>query len=242
MRVGVGVLTFNHLTPRPRAALVPATELRADLQDEVGESREQDFKRCWESIAKTGYPAEIHLLTNGSTDGTEDVVRELGGIVDNGNPQIWYGNQRLVEAMGDVDLCVLSADDLEYEKNWLRRLVSFIENGPDDIALYSCQMEPVWGWNTPTETVKAGGETALIRNSVPGSSWAFRREDWETWMGPFPQVMPGEDLQICQKIQAEGKRMAALDLVEHIGVEHSAWGNQSHLTAEPLDKEAWGLA
>ena len=219
MRVGVGVLTFNH----------------------IQHGREEDFRRTWESIQNTDYPAELHLLTNGSTDGTAEKVQELGGIVDNQNPQIWYGNTRLIEAMGDVDLCVLSADDLEYQDGWLRRLVSFIENGPDDIALYSCQMEPVWSWNTPTEMIEAGGEKALVRGSVPGSSWAFRRSDWEEWMGPFPQIMPGEDLEICNRIKAQGKRMAALDLVEHIGIERSAWGNSSHLSAQPLDKEAWGL-
>jgi hypothetical protein len=60
-------------------------------------------------------------------------------------------------------------------------------------------------------------------------------------MGPFPQIMPGEDLEICKRIQAKGKRMVALDLCEHIGIERSAWGNTSHLSATPLDKEAWGL-
>ena len=135
----------------------------------------QDFKRTWSSIAKTGYAAELHLLTNGSTDGTEERVAELGGIVDNGDPRIFYGNTRLIEAMGDVDLFVLSADDLVYERNWLRRLVRFIEDAPEDIALFSCQMEPVWGWNTPRVLLECGGEKGLVRDSVPGSSWAFRR-------------------------------------------------------------------
>lgn len=219
MKIGVGVLTFDH----------------------IKHGRQDDFARCWESIAATGYPAEIHLLTNGSTDGTENMVRELGGIVDNGNSQIWYGNKRLIEAMGDVDLIVLSADDLEYEEGWLRRLVSFIESAPEDVALFSVQMEPVWGWNTPHELIEAGGEKGLVRDSLPGSSWAFRRSDWENWMGPFLQVMPGEDLQVCQRIKRKGKRMVALDMVEHLGIERSAWGNTSHLSAEPLDKAAWGL-
>lgn len=219
MRVGVGVLTFDHIRT----------------------GRQEVFERTWESIAKTGYPAELYLLTNGSTDGTEDRVRELGGIVDNGNSQIWYGNTRLIEAMGDVDLCVLSADDLLYPEGWLRRLVSFIEAAPKEIVLTTLQMEPVWIWNTPTARVKCGGEKALIRNSVPGSSWAFRRKDWEDWMGPFPKMMPCEDLEICKKINVEGKLQAALDIVTHIGEENSAWGNESYKNATPLDRKEWGL-
>ena len=207
----------------------------------IQHGREQDFKRTWASIAKTGYAAELHLLTNGSTDGTEERVAELGGIVDNGDSRIYYGNTRLIEAMGDVDLCVLSADDLVYERNWLRRLVRFIEAAPEDIALFSCQLEPVWGWNTPRELLTCGGEKGLVRDSVPGSSWAFRRTDWDNWMGPFPKMMPGEDLEICNRVKALGKRMVALDLVEHVGVERSAWGNKSHETAEALDRAAWGL-
>src|SRR5262245_60292743 len=117
MRVGVGVLTYNHIST----------------------GRQDDFDRTWESIERTGHPAEIHLLTNGSTDGTDQIVESLGGTVDDGDSRIWYGNTKLIEAMGDVDLCVLSADDLEYPENWLRRLLSFVEAGPDDVALYSCQ-------------------------------------------------------------------------------------------------------
>ena len=122
--------------------------------------------------------------------------------MDNGNPQIWYGNTRLIEAMGDVDLCVLSADDLVYPRRLAAPAgLASSRTRPEDIALFSCQMEPVWGWNTPRETISAGGEMGLVRDSVPGSSWAFRRADWEQWMGPFPRMMPGEDLEICQKVQ-----------------------------------------
>jgi glycosyltransferase involved in cell wall biosynthesis len=205
--------------------------------------REEDFRRTLASILEgSGHQAELQICTNGSTDGTGEIVKELGGFVDNADSRIWYGNTRLIEALKDNDLIVLSADDLEYRKGWLANLVNFIEAAPDDIALFSCYMEPVWEWNQPIERVEYGGQEALIRQSVCGSSWAFRSEDWFDWMGPFEEIMPGEDLKVCKKTAAQGKRMAALDLAEHIGVERSAWGNQSHLTAQPLDREEWGLA
>lgn len=228
MRVGVGVLTFDHIRT----------------------GRQDDFRRTWESIARTGHSAEIHLLTNGSTDGTEDVVRELGGIVDNRDNRIWYGITKLIEMMGDVDLIYLSADDIEYTEGWLGRLVSFIEDAPRDVYLFSALMEPVYDWNKPRQRMTCGGEVGLIRDSVCGSSWAFRRTDWEEWMGPLPdlQGQPGEDLLVCRKVRHHGRetgqgggRIAALDLSEHIGEERSAWGNESFRQARPLDRRKWGL-
>lgn len=219
MKVGVGVLTYDHLRT----------------------GRQEDFEETWRTIHETGYEAEIKLLTNGSSDGTEKVVKKLGGIVDNHDDRVFYGYTRLIEELRHNDLIVISADDLRYQPNWLERLVSFVQEAPDDIVLFSCMMEPSWPWNRPSETVEHGGEKALIRASLPGASWAFHSEQWFDWIGPYPQIMPGEDLAICERIRHHGKRMAALDLTEHIGEERSAWGNKSFEHAQPLNKEAWGL-
>lgn len=218
MRTGVGLLTF----------------------DVFRTGREADFWKTYHSIKEEPWD-EFVVLTNGSTDGTEDVVRELGGIVDDGDSRIFYGNTKLIEALRENDLIVLSADDLLYEEGWLERLVSFMEDAPKSIALSSAYMEPLWTWNEPRGVVNYGGERALIRDSVCGSSWCFRTKDWFDWMGPFEETMPGEDLLVCRRIAQRGKKMAALDLCEHIGQEHSAWGNESHLTARPLDKAKYGL-
>lgn len=218
MNVGIGVLTFNHKTT----------------------GREADFWRTWNSVKDAGAD-EVVVLTNGSTDGTEDVVRELGGIVDDTDSRIFYGNAKLIEALSGNDLIVLTADDLEYEEGWLERLKAFAEEMPPHIALLSAYMEPVWEWNKPRKTVTYGGELGLVRDSVCGSSWVFRSGDWD-WIGPFPEQMPGEDLVVCQKLAQMGKKVVALDLCEHIGQEHSAWGNQSHLSATSLDREKWGFA
>jgi len=217
--VGVGVLTFDHIRT----------------------GRQEDFWRTWNSIQNTGHEAEILVLTNGSTDGTQDVVRDLGGIVDDTRSEIWYGNQRLVNELAHNDIVVLSADDLEYQDGWLERVVAFVEAAPAEFALLSAYIEPVWDWNQPRTAIEYGGQRAVIRDSVCGSSWIFRGEDWKRWMGPFPRIFPGEDLHICNRVRDRGCTMAALDLVEHIGVERSAWGNQSHTYATPFDRQAWGL-
>ena len=218
MSIGVGLLTFNHKTT----------------------GRESDFWRTYESIKGAGAD-QLVVLTNGSTDGTQDVVRELGGIVDDGDSRVWYGNTKLIEALRGNEWIYLTADDLLHRPGWLGRLRAFCEAAPPNVALVSAYMEPVWDWNRPRKRVTHGCEVGLIRDSVCGSSWCFRSSDWFDWMGPFEQIMPGEDLKVCERIRQNGKKMAALDLTDHIGQERSAWGNTSHLTAEPLDRERWGI-
>ncbi len=217
--IGVGLLTFDHIRT----------------------GREQDFWKTYESIKDEPWDQFV-VLTNGSTDGTEEVVRDLGGIVDETDDHIYYGNNRLVEELRGNDLIVLSADDLLYEEGWLERLQDFMAAAPEAIALSSAYLEPLWEWNQPRGVVNFGGERALVRDSVCGSSWCFRSKDWE-WIGPLPDLdgTPGEDLVTCEKIRALGKKMVALDLCEHIGQEHSAWGNESYLSARPLDAQKYGL-
>ena len=223
LSVGLGILTFNIF--------------------ETG--RETDFQATWQSTEREwcGHNRKRVLLTNGSTDGTQDLVRDLGGIVDDTNDHIYYGNNRLVEELSDCDIVVLSADDLLYHPNWLHRLVRFMEAAPERIALCSAYVEPLWEWNPVTRVAIYGGERALVRQSVCGSSWAFRSKDWGKVLGPLPDLQgaAGEDLEVCQQLRSEGREMAALDLSEHVGQERSAWGNESHLTARPLDTGQWGL-
>jgi hypothetical protein len=109
-----------------------------------------------------------------------------------------------------------------------------------EVAIATLFLEDTWPWNTVRGVLEAGGERALIRDSVPGGCWSFRARDWPL-IGPIPQVMPGEDHAIIQKLEAAGYVFAALDLAEHTGVEHSAWNNQSHTWATPLDRARWGV-
>lgn len=234
MKVGLGVLTYN----------VHQTGRMPDLAQAMGTTEEN---YC-------GHPRERILLTNGSTDATATTVKVYGGVVlEECDSRIWYGNTELIKRLSDNDLIVLSADDLHYRRGWLADLVAFVEAIPPkmvmgtlkmdevpSVPLVSAYMEPIWDWNQPRAVVEYGGQRGLIRDSVCGSSWAFRPSDWE-WMGPFPETMPGEDLQICHRVTGRGLSMAALDLAEHVGQERSAWGNQSHLTARPLDRKLWGL-
>lgn len=201
------------------------------------------LERTLASIERAEHPYELIPLTNGSTDATDKYIRQLGGIVDNGNSQIWYAMQRLVEAAleRNPDLIVLSADDIEYVDGWLARLVSFVEAAPDDVKLTSQFIEAFdYPWAAVQEAVEYGGERALIRNSVPGASWAFRASDANLIL-PIPEKMPGEDLEVSARLRSQGYRLAQLDLGEHIGERQSCWQNMSWKHHPPLDRAKWGL-
>lgn len=219
LTVGLGVLTYN----------------------QIATGRADDF---WQTIETTseefcGYPRNRLVLTNGSTDGTDEVVREVGGVVDNADSSVWYGNTRLIQELRGNDLIVLSADDLAYREGWLRDLVAFFIASPFPLA--SAYLEPLWDWNAIKRVVTYAGQRALVRESVCGSSWIFRPADWFSWMGPFPEHSPGEDLPICARVREHGDEMAALNLCNHVGQERSAWGNRSHEYARPVDPREWGL-
>lgn len=220
MKIGVGVLTWNH-----RAT-----------------GREQMFYDTLLSLTNGGLPVDVVVVTNGSTDGTQDTVRRLGGIVDDTDSRIWYGMQRAIETVIErgADVVLFTADDIVYADGWATRLAAFWQDAPDEVKLCSLILEPMYPWNTIRGTLDAGGLRAILRDSVGGCSWSFRASDWPT-IGPLPQVMPGEDLAVCQKLISQGYYLAAVELGEHVGETQSAWGNQSHLYAQPLDRTRWGL-
>ena len=220
MKIGVGVLTWNHKTT----------------------GREQMFYDTLLSLTNGGLPVDVVIVTNGSTDGTQDTVRRLGGIVDDGNSQIWYGMTRAIEEViaRGADVVLFTADDIVYADGWATQLVAFWQDAPEEVKLCSLILEPVYPWNTIRGTLDAGGLRAILRDSVGGCSWSFRAADWPI-IGPLPQVQPGEDLIIAQKLISQGYYIAQIDCGTHVGEEVSAWGNKSHLYAQPLDRQRWGL-
>ena len=220
MKIGVGVLTWNHKKT----------------------GREQMFYDTLLSLTNGGQAVDVVVVTNGSTDGTEDTVRRLGGIVDDGNSQIWYGMTRAIEEViaRGADLILFTADDIVYAEGWADKLAAFWADAPEEVKLCSLILEPVYPWNTIRGTLDAGGLRAILRDSVGGCSWSFRASDWPT-IGPLPQVQPGEDIEICRKLVSQGYYLAAVDLGDHVGEKVSAWLNESWKYAQPLDRARWGV-
>lgn len=205
-------------------------------------NRQSLFLRTLNSIYDAGHSYSLSIYDNGSKDGTGDIVKGIGGEVNTSdNHTTGHGmNAVVIMAMqSNPDVIVFTADDFEYRKGWLSRLVDFWQNAPADIMMASCYLEPDWDWNKISEIGEAGQRYA-IRDSIPGSNWTFRARDIDK-IFPVREATGGEDLEICRRLRGDGYKLAALDLVKHTGEQESAWGNESWRYAKPLDVAALGF-
>lgn len=217
MKVVVAVLTYNRL----------------DL-----------LKSTLSSIAQADYCHTLLVVDNGSTDGSAEYVKSIGGYCnETGRTSYGYGiNLAVNKALAtQPDLIVFSADDYTYVPGWLRRLVAWWQDVPVGVLITSVNLEPDYPWNSITRCLAAGGERGVLRTSLPGSSWTFRAEDWEA-IGPVREAtLDSEDLEICRRLTGFGYLLAALDLSEHSGERVSACHNMSWTIGKPVDKTKWGL-
>ena len=205
--------------------------------------RDAMFRATLASIEAEQTPHTLDIVTNGSTDRTDVVVRKLGGTVDNRDNRPFYGMElgmRLALAH-EPDIVVLSADDLTYRAGWMDDLTAFWADAPDDIVLASLFLEGTFEWNTVTDALDIGGQRVLIRDSLPSASWSFRARDAHLIL-PLDKVFPGEDLNLSRKLRAAGYRLAALEFAAHTGAQNSAWRNMSWQYEQPLDRQKWGLS
>lgn len=214
MKISVGVLSYN----------------RRDL-----------LVRTLTSLYQGG--VDVFLYDNGSHDGAEQIVKELGGAVNTGaNQSTGHGMNKVIEMAlaANPDVVLFSADDFVYDLDFEEKIVEFWNNAPEDIKLASCYLEPSWDWNNVSQVSDAGGVHYAIRETIPGSNWMFRASDKDLIL-PISEKTGGEDIEICNRLTAQGYRLAALDLVEHTGEFKSAWGNQSWRYSKPLDRKGLGF-
>jgi glycosyltransferase involved in cell wall biosynthesis len=195
------------------------------------------FEQTVDSLSVPG--VRVIPVDNGSDDGTSEIVRGMGGYVSAArNTTCGHGTNLCARvAIGtDADLCVLSDDDMHWQPGWNTELKAWWSEAPNDIVLTGCHLEPVFPWNTVKGREVYGGIPGLLRQSTGAASWSFRRGDWPV-IGPVPQSQQGYgDVPACERLIANGYRIAQLDLATHAGHGRSSWGNRT------IEMHGWDIA
>lgn len=204
--------------------------------------RHELFRRTVRSLADQN-PDQLFIVSNGSDDGTQDYVRDLGGLVVN-DPVSSCGHGMNVTinatAAAGCEFTVFSNDDIDWKPGSLVAMCEFLAAAPADLVLISGLLEDDYPWNTVYERVEYGGHIALIRRTAPGGCWGMRTSDWAK-IRPVPESPGYDDVPACERLGKLGYRVAQLDLCEHIGTEASTWGNGSAAFGKPLDREFWRI-
>lgn len=225
MKVAAAILTYNHISTGRESLF---EETFASIQ-QIGDDRNIEF--------------QLYIVDNGSTDGTEFKVRELGGFCSQAsNTTSGHGTNLCARVLGSsgADLNVLSDDDMAWRDGWCADLIDWYAELPPDVVLTGCHLEPEFPWNEVRGTIDSGGRTGLVRASTGAASWSFRNGDWPK-IGPVPQQVQGwGDVPACERVWSRGLRIAQIDLAEHAGQFASTWGNPPNANVS-LDREKWGL-
>ena len=223
----------------------PMGSLRWDLLEQTMESARIAFKDC-----------RLILVDNGSNDGSFDALLELTHRYDAhymGSPGAVNNSpgaaKRLAQmalrsrvsgvGISDKTVLVFSDDDMLWSPSAKEWILSFWQNPPSDVAILCAYLEPDFSWNKPREVIDTGHVRALVRDSVPGAAWTFPMSMGKI-IFPVPMTF-GYDHKTCLKLAMMGKKVAQIDLCEHLGWEASTHGNDANLHAKPIDKARWGL-
>jgi GT2 family glycosyltransferase len=228
-KIVVGVVTYNVLVG-----------LRSDVLERTTKSIDIAFPDC-----------DRILLDNGSSDGTEEFILESQEISkswqvvfhkpDDGVTTPGRGLNELIKHVlkRKPAVVVLSDDDILWKPEAGETIRKFWSESPEDPVILGGLFEPDWHWNTPRELITRGGVKALVRDSCPSAAWTFLSKNWSK-IGPVSEEF-GHDYETCMDLKEKNKRVAQIDLAEHLGWGLSSHGNDAIEVARFIDKEKWGL-
>jgi hypothetical protein len=217
VRVAAAVLTFRAVT-HDRIGL---------LEQTIGSLDEAD---------------DVFVVDNGSDDGSDGYVRELGGHCHHGDlTTSGHGTNLCARILAGTtaDICVLSDDDMLWRAGWRDQLEAWWTEADDDVALTGCHIEPLFPWNEVIGPVRFAGVPGLVRSSTGAASWSYRSRHFDAIFGPagIPQQVQGHgDVPACDRVRDRGFRICQIHLAEHVGHERSTWGNRT------TDRYGWDVA
>lgn len=189
----------------------------------IGRNEGERLRRCLESLRSAGYP--LVYVDSASTDGSVALAKLLGADVvalDLTEPFTAArarnaGFRRLVEIAPQVELVQFVDGDCEAFAGWLPAATEFLMQHPiigivagrvreryPEASVYNrlCALE----WNRPAGETRYCGGIAL-----------FRRVAFEAAGGFDPEIIAGEEPELCIRIRRRGWRIWRLaeDMVWH---------------------------
>ena len=200
-----------------------------------------------QAVGALGEADEVLVFDHQSVDGSDALVRELGGTCwthDDGNRTIGramnLGHQAAADAAGPDGIVVTAQDDIVWRPGWCDRVEAFWSDAPLDIGILCGLLEPDFAWAAPLGRVEHGGVAGLSRLTVPGSAWTYRGGMWKV-MRSANEVAPSHDMPICERVRNAGFQLIGADLADNLGAHRSTWGNASYGGAPQLNRAKWGV-
>jgi glycosyltransferase involved in cell wall biosynthesis len=183
----------------------------------IGRNEGERLARCLRSVV--GQATLIVYVDSGSTDSSVSLAQAIGAEVVSLDMRVPFtaararneGFQRLRDLRPDLRYVQFVDGDCEVAAGWLGTAISFLESNNDvavacgrrrelhpDRSVYNwlCDIE----WNTPVGEARACGGDALMRVNVFEQAGRYR-----------PDLIAGEEPELCVRIRAAGWRIWRLD-------------------------------
>ena len=184
----------------------------------IGRNEGERLRVCLESVVSIA--RKVVYVDSGSTDGSVVIAKKLGVEVVNLDITIPFtaararneGFNRLRELESELSFVQFVDGDCEIVEGWLEQASEYLSLHSDvavvcgrrherypDATLYNmlCDIE----WNTPVGEAKACGGDALMRVNA-----------FEQVTGFNPDVIAGEEPELCVRIRQKGWKVWRLDL------------------------------
>jgi GT2 family glycosyltransferase len=183
----------------------------------IGKNEGERLRICLQSLA-TQVPHLVYV-DSGSSDGSVELARSVEAVVVELDPSIPFtaararnaGVERLTQIAPGLKYAQLIDGDCELVEGWIEEAVDFLEdNGeyaaaagrlrerfPDaSVFNYLCDVE----WNTPIGEAKSCGGIAMMRIRA-----------FESVGGFMPDLIAGEEPELCVRLRQEGWKIRRLD-------------------------------
>ena len=183
----------------------------------IGKNEGERLRTCLHSLAEQ--VSHVVYVDSGSSDGSVELARSMGADVVELDSSIPFtaararnaGVERLVRVAPELKYAQLIDGDCELVGGWIENAVGFLEENREygaatgrlrerfpnaSVYNYLCDVE----WNTPLGDAKACGGIAMMRVRA-----------FESVGGFMPDLIAGEEPELCVRLRQDGWRIRRLD-------------------------------